>query len=287
MNFNFIKSIAATTALFTFVACSNDDDGNNGSRIGYADLPETSKNLIATNFSDAEAKSVTKKDVPDTDGTVYEVHLNNNYEIDFNAQGDLTDISGNNQKLPDGVVLPAILQYVLDNYPSDVYIDEMDREPFGYEVELSNDVELYFDVDGNFISQDVDNDDDDEITVPVSDLPQNARTLIESHFSGAQAIYLSKNKVTDDDGTLYELKLDNGFEIDFDKDGNWTDIEGNRQQVPDALIPEGILSYVLSNYPSPLFIEGIDKESYGYQLEISNDLDLKFDVDGNFIGIDD
>ena len=286
MNFNFLKSIAAMTALFTFVACNNDDDGNNGARIGYADLPETSKSLIATNFSGAEAKSVTKKDVPDTDGTVYEVHLKNNYEIDFNAQGDLTDISGNDQKLPDGVVPPAILQYVADNYPSDVYIDEMDTEPFGYEVELSNDVELYFDMDGNFISQDIDND-DDEITVPVSDLPQNAQTLIESHFSGAQAIYLSKNTVTDDDGTVYELKLDNGFEIDFDQDGNWTDIEGNRQQVPDALIPQEILSYVLSNYPSPLFIEGIDKESYGYQIEVSNDVDLKFDADGNFIGIDD
>jgi hypothetical protein len=290
MNYTVVKSIAVAAVLFTFASCSDDDDFTSETQTAYNNLPEASRSLIETNFSNVAVKKVIKKNASESDGSIYEVHLDNNYEIEFNEQGGMTDISGNDQQIPNGVVPAAILKYVQDNYPSNVYIKEIDTERFGYEIELSNHVDLYFDLNGNFISQDqdADNDDDnDEATIAYADLPQNVRTLIETHFPGNQAIYVSKNTGSNKDKAVYEVKLNNRFELDFDVDGNWTDIEGNQRQVPDALIPQAILSYVQANYPSPLFIEGIDKESFGYQVEISNDTDLKFNADGNFIGIDD
>src|SRR5690606_11687108 len=279
------KLMSLTVLLAAFVSCRSDDDNNNQAAVGYAELPEQSKLLIEGNFQGATATRVTKNNTAEQDGTLYEVELSNNFEIDFDSEGALINISGENKQIPDNLVLPAILQYVKDTYP-DLFIEEIDRENNGYEVELSNDVELYFDLEGNFVLADMDDNDDDETAIAYQDLPQAALTLIETHFSGAKALYVSENSITEEDGTIYEVKLNNGFEVDFDQSGNWTDIDGQQQQVPDALIPEAILSYTQANYPSPLFIKGIEKEVTQYQVELSDDTELRFDLQGNFTGID-
>jgi len=131
-----------------------------------------------------------------------------------------------------------------------------------------------------------DKDDAIESGITYSELPQAGKTMIESHFGANTVASVTRKNNTDTDGSLYEVRLNSGIEIDLDKDGNWTDIDGNHQRLPDALIPAPILSYVVKQYPAPLFIEGIDKEPYGYQIDLSNDLDLKFNADGNFIGLD-
>ncbi|SMC76113.1 PepSY-like domain-containing protein [Moheibacter sediminis] len=130
-----------------------------------------------------------------------------------------------------------------------------------------------------------DDDNNNETNISLAELPEASRNLIESNFTGATANRVVRKNAADNDGTLYEVWLSNNFEIDFDTNGFWTDIDGNMQQVPNALIPEAILSYAQANYSS-FFIEGIDKETYGFQVEISNDVDLKFNADGTFIGIE-
>lgn len=281
------KLMTLTALLAVFVSCSSDDDNNSEAAVGYAELPQASKLLIEANFSGATATRVTKNNTPEHDGTLYEVTLSNNYEIDFDSEGILINISGENKQVPDNLVPEAILEYVKANY-SDLFIEEIDREQNGYELELSNDTELYFDLDGNFVSEDIDaNDqDDDEKAMAYEDLPQAALTLIETHFSGAKAIFVSENVITDDDGTMYEVKLDNGFEIDFNESGNWISVDAEQKQVPDALVPEAILSYTQTNYPSPLFIEGIEIEPTHYQVELSDDTELSFDLEGNFTGVE-
>ncbi len=131
-----------------------------------------------------------------------------------------------------------------------------------------------------------DKDDAMESPVGYAKLPQAGKTMIESHFGANTVASVTRKNNADTDGSLYEVRLNSGIEIDLDKDGNWTDIDGN-QRLPDALIPAPILNYVVKQYPAPLFIEGIDKEPYGYQIDLSNDLDLKFNADGSFIGLDD
>lgn len=120
-----------------------------------------------------------------------------------------------------------------------------------------------------------------------AELPQAGKAILESYFGSNAVARVTRKNLPDTDGTLYEVRLTNGIEIDLDKDGNWTDIDGNNQKLPDALIPAPILDYVTKQYPAPLFIEGIDKEPYGYQIDLSNDLDLKFTTEGAFIGLDD
>lgn len=51
-------------------------------------------------------------------------------------------------------------------------------------------------------------------------------------------------------------------------------------------MPEAIQKYVKVNFPDCI-INKIDKERYGYDIELSNEIDLKFSYHGALIGMDD
>ena len=87
--------------------------------------------------------------------------LSNGVELYFNSNGDFlmtgNDDNGGNDDNDSSNIDPAslpqiILDYITQNYPNTT-ITEAEIESNGnYEVSLSNDVELYFDQDGNFLS---------------------------------------------------------------------------------------------------------------------------------------
>ena len=119
--------------------------------------------------------------------------------------------------------------------------------------------------------------------IPVETLPAAAKAFIKAHFPGRPIAYAEK------DGFLnptYEAQLVDGTQIDFDKDGNWDKVDCNLNAVPTALIPASIAAYVHSNFPD-CFIVKIDKERYGFEIELSNDLELKFNKQGQLLYIDD
>lgn len=125
------------------------------------------------------------------------------------------------------------------------------------------------------------NDDDDQ-KITIDELPQRAITFIETHFPDSQIISVTLDP---NSRSRYEVKLNNGFDLDFDQEGEWTEIEGNGQKVPDAIIPEKILEYVQTTYPDS-FIEEISKKTDRYEVDLSTDIDLIFDLDGNLIHTD-
>ena len=128
-------------------------------------------------------------------------------------------------------------------------------------------------------------DDNNESAINVTDLPKAADTFVTTYFPSTTYVLITKQNVTDLDGSLYDVKLSNNFEIDFDINGNWIDIDGNHQAVPVELVPEKIQTYVTTNYPNQ-FVTSIDKEKTTVEVELSNDLDSVFDLQGNFLRID-
>lgn len=128
-------------------------------------------------------------------------------------------------------------------------------------------------------------DDNNESAINVTDLPKAADTFVTTYFPNATYVLITKQNVADLDGSLYDVKLSNNFEIDFDINGNWIDIDGNHQAVPLELVPEKIQVYVTTNYPNQ-FVTSIDKERTTVEVELSNNIDLVFDLQGNFIRID-
>lgn len=125
-------------------------------------------------------------------------------------------------------------------------------------------------------------DDDDDKAISPDELPVNVKTFLEMHFPG-QTIRLAEM-----DNDSYDVYLANGFEIEFDLSGEWDDVDGRNQAVPEGilrLLPQQLLDYVTSNYVDRKIYE-VNKESFGYEIELDNRIELEFDSTGKFIRID-
>ncbi len=116
-------------------------------------------------------------------------------------------------------------------------------------------------------------------------LPQSAQTMLSSNFKAkVSVVKIDKTLGRIDD---YEVILTDGTEISFDRNGNWDNVEtSNAKSVPAGLVPEIIRNYVSRNH-SGVHIVGIDKEHHGYDVELSDGIDMKFDKDGRFLRYDD
>jgi hypothetical protein len=114
-------------------------------------------------------------------------------------------------------------------------------------------------------------------------LPAAAQAFIQKTFPGQTISYA---KIDSDGRKKYEVRLNNGTEIDFDKKGTWDKVDCNHSAVPADLVPANIANYVKSNFPDAVIVK-IDKERYGYDVELSNDLELKFNKSGQMLRLDD
>lgn len=119
--------------------------------------------------------------------------------------------------------------------------------------------------------------------VPADQLPAAAHSFIQQYFPGTPISYVKKDAGLK---TSFEVVLTDGTEIDFDGKGEWDSVDCKRSAVPSALVPAAIAGYVQANFPSQLIVK-IDKELYGYEIELGSGLDLKFDNNGKLIRIDD
>ena len=128
-------------------------------------------------------------------------------------------------------------------------------------------------------------DDNNESVINATDLPKLADTFVTTYFPNTTYVHITKQHVADSDGSIYDVKLSNNFEIDFDANGNWIDIDGNHQAVPVELVPGTIQTYVTTNYPNQ-FVTSIDKETTTVEVELSNNIDLVFDLQRSFLRID-
>ena len=116
-------------------------------------------------------------------------------------------------------------------------------------------------------------------------LPSASIAFIEQHFPG-ETILLAEKELNAG-VTEYDVKLSDGTEITFDKDGEWQGVNCGTRQVPDAIVPSNILEYVTQNFPEA-FITEIEFKTLvkRYQVELNVDVELHFDKDGNLVNID-
>ena len=118
--------------------------------------------------------------------------------------------------------------------------------------------------------------------IHVSDMPKPAQQFITAHFNG-QSIALAKME-TDFLSKSYDVIFTNGDKLEFDKKGKWTTIDCKHSQVPKAVIPVPIQQYLTQHYSHAKVkkIEVTDRK--GYEVELSNGVELEFNK--NFQVID-
>ena len=125
----------------------------------------------------------------------------------------------------------------------------------------------------------------DHISHDPAVLPQAAQTVIKNNFKAK----VSFVKIDKELGRIsdYEAILTDGSEIKFDRDGNWKEVESSpSSSVPSFFILAPIRDYVAKNHKGTRIV-GIDKERGGYEISLSNGIDLKFDTKGVFKRYDD
>lgn len=120
----------------------------------------------------------------------------------------------------------------------------------------------------------------DEYSRDVNVLPIAAKTILKNNFkSGVNHIKIDRELGNIKD---YTVILVDGTEVEFDKYGNWTDIEvAPNKSVPVNMLPKGIMDYVKANQKGTRIV-GIEKNRNGYDVELSNGVEMKFNSDGVF-----
>ncbi|MBD5171960.1 MAG: hypothetical protein HDS24_03570 [Bacteroides sp.] len=124
----------------------------------------------------------------------------------------------------------------------------------------------------------------DEISRDINVLPKAAQTELSRNFkSNVNLIKVDRElgRVKD-----YEVILTDGTEIKFDRNGNWEEIEvGLNSSIPSTYIPSGVAKYVKEKHPGQKIV-GVDKERSGYDVELGNGIELKFNAEGKFLRYD-
>ncbi len=124
---------------------------------------------------------------------------------------------------------------------------------------------------------------DNDKVVEVSQLPALAQQTLKQHFT--------KNKVaiakmeTDWFSKSYDVVFTDGGKVEFDSKGNWTSIDCGRGTVPAKLVPAKVASKIKELYPSMTITE-IEHDKRGYEVRLSNGLEIDFDKNFRIVDVD-
>ena len=124
---------------------------------------------------------------------------------------------------------------------------------------------------------------DDDKPTTVAQMPQAAQQFISKYFSGKK---VSLAKV--DNGILdksYDVIFTNGDKVEFDRKGNWTDVDCKYSVVPVGIVPAEIVKSVKSKYPDAKIIK-IERDNRHYDVDLSNGWELKYNKQFKLVDIE-
>lgn len=116
-------------------------------------------------------------------------------------------------------------------------------------------------------------------TVPVSSLPTNIIEYVDGNFPG---LTIMEAELDDND---FDIELNNGLELSFDVNGQFIGWETDSHAVAVEMLPLSVSEYVFANYSGQI-ISDAEQDIHGYDVELSSDVELYFDIDGNFVSME-
>jgi len=119
--------------------------------------------------------------------------------------------------------------------------------------------------------------------ITIAQLPTQAQQFINMYFEGVEVSYAKVD--SDLFFKEYDVIFVNGDKIEFDHNGKWVDVK-SRTKLPDGIVPSAIVNYVEKQHKG-LMIKGIERSRRYYEVELSNGLDIKFNMKYAVIGYDD
>ena len=121
---------------------------------------------------------------------------------------------------------------------------------------------------------------DNDQVITFDRLPATAQAMLKQNFADKTPLVITA------DWDDYKVMYTNGDKVEFDKKGNWRDIECKTSQVPAALIPAQIVANVNATFPGATITE-IDQDRRGYSVKLSNGLELEYNRSFQIVELDD
>lgn len=125
---------------------------------------------------------------------------------------------------------------------------------------------------------------DNSKPVRFENLPENSQKFVHTHFKGTEISYIKQES----DFFLwksYDLFFVNGSKIEFDRKGNWEEVDCMRDEVPAAIVPAAITTYINRNHAGMKIVK-ISRNSKEYEVKLNNGIEIKFDKRFNVIEYD-
>lgn len=125
---------------------------------------------------------------------------------------------------------------------------------------------------------------DNDLPVTVNELPQKAQEFIKLYFPKQEVSFAKVEK--DFWEKKYEIVFVSGEKIEFDKNGNWEEVKCKFSVVPNGIVPEKIREQLSKRFPDAKVLK-IERDSKGYEVELDNKLEVKYNNSFQLTDIDD
>lgn len=125
---------------------------------------------------------------------------------------------------------------------------------------------------------------DNDRVITKGELPAKAQQFINTYFSESKISYIKEDRDFFDRN--YEIVFADGSKVEFERNGEWIDVDCRYTSVPQGIIPNAIKTYTKEQFPDTRIIE-IERKRGNYEVKLSNKLEIIFDKKLNVKGIDD
>ncbi len=125
---------------------------------------------------------------------------------------------------------------------------------------------------------------DNDKIITVEQLPAESREFLQKYFQNVEVSYVKVEQEFMDKS--YEVLLQNGSKVEFDRQGKWDNVECRKNAIPAGIVPAPIDDFVKKNHPGQIILK-IDRDNNGYEIDLGNKLELKFDKKYNLVSYDD
>ena len=121
--------------------------------------------------------------------------------------------------------------------------------------------------------------DDDDRVITFEQLPQAAQAFHKAHFAAKAPLLVTA------DWDDFTIRYESGDKVEFDRSGNWKDIECYNSKVPTEAIPEQISAYLSQNYPGKSIIK-LERHRSVYEVKLNNGMEIEFNRNFQVIDVD-
>lgn len=125
---------------------------------------------------------------------------------------------------------------------------------------------------------------DDKRPITAEQLPARSQTFLKKHFGDKRLLLVTLER--EHLKTTYEVRYTDGTGVEFRKDGEWKEVDCRLDTVPAAIVPKPIADFVAAHYPDSHICK-VERDRKGYEVKLSNRLELTFDPKFRLMEVDD